>query len=200
MRRSSPEPLTCKSGRWRTRIRPRRSTLGARRRRSLYPRRSTESRGSAEPRTGRVHGLGRRKTAVARVTCGPARGAGRSTADRFEDYFPRDAAAVGCAAARGHGDGGSLRRPGQRRRRRAPGRRTRSAWDSRAPSSRWTRSTARLRNEELLTRDAREVERKKPGRPKARKRFQFSKRSIRGPMGCRSRGGQWRDRRSKGVR
>jgi small subunit ribosomal protein S9 len=34
----------------------------------------------------------------------------------------------------------------------------------------------RLRSEELLTRDAREVERKKPGRPKARKRFQFSKR------------------------
>ena len=28
----------------------------------------------------------------------------------------------------------------------------------------------------LLTRDARAVERKKPGRPKARKRFQFSKR------------------------
>jgi small subunit ribosomal protein S9 len=28
----------------------------------------------------------------------------------------------------------------------------------------------------LLTRDSREVERKKPGRPKARKRFQFSKR------------------------
>jgi small subunit ribosomal protein S9 len=33
-----------------------------------------------------------------------------------------------------------------------------------------------LRAESLLTRDAREVERKKPGRPKARKRFQFSKR------------------------
>ena len=28
----------------------------------------------------------------------------------------------------------------------------------------------------LLTRDPRKVERKKPGRPKARKRFQFSKR------------------------
>jgi small subunit ribosomal protein S9 len=34
----------------------------------------------------------------------------------------------------------------------------------------------RLRQYELLTRDPREVERKKPGRPKARKRFQFSKR------------------------
>jgi small subunit ribosomal protein S9 len=33
-----------------------------------------------------------------------------------------------------------------------------------------------LRSHGLLTRDARVVERKKPGRPKARKRFQFSKR------------------------
>lgn len=33
-----------------------------------------------------------------------------------------------------------------------------------------------LRKEGLLTRDARVVERKKPGQPKARKKFQFSKR------------------------
>ncbi|TVP75278.1 MAG: 30S ribosomal protein S9 [Gemmatimonadales bacterium] len=33
-----------------------------------------------------------------------------------------------------------------------------------------------LRTNGLLTRDSRKVERKKPGRPKARKRFQFSKR------------------------
>ncbi len=33
-----------------------------------------------------------------------------------------------------------------------------------------------LRAQGFLTRDPREVERKKPGRPKARKRFQFSKR------------------------
>jgi small subunit ribosomal protein S9 len=33
-----------------------------------------------------------------------------------------------------------------------------------------------LRANGMLTRDARKVERKKPGRPKARKRFQFSKR------------------------
>ena len=33
-----------------------------------------------------------------------------------------------------------------------------------------------LRAEGFVTRDPREVERKKPGRPKARKRFQFSKR------------------------
>ena len=35
---------------------------------------------------------------------------------------------------------------------------------------------AALRAEGFITRDARTVERKKPGRPKARKRFQFSKR------------------------
>ena len=34
----------------------------------------------------------------------------------------------------------------------------------------------KLRDLALLTRDARAVERKKPGRPKARKKFQFSKR------------------------
>ena len=33
-----------------------------------------------------------------------------------------------------------------------------------------------LKSEGFLTRDSREVERKKPGRPKARNRFQFSKR------------------------
>jgi small subunit ribosomal protein S9 len=33
-----------------------------------------------------------------------------------------------------------------------------------------------LKSKGLLTRDPREVERKKPGQPKARKRFQFSKR------------------------
>ena len=33
-----------------------------------------------------------------------------------------------------------------------------------------------MRQGGMLTRDARKVERKKPGRPKARKRFQFSKR------------------------
>ena len=35
---------------------------------------------------------------------------------------------------------------------------------------------AALRTEGFMTRDARTVERKKPGQPKARKRFQFSKR------------------------
>jgi small subunit ribosomal protein S9 len=33
-----------------------------------------------------------------------------------------------------------------------------------------------LKAEGFMTRDAREVERKKPGQPKARKHFQFSKR------------------------
>ena len=37
-------------------------------------------------------------------------------------------------------------------------------------------SKAALKEKRLLTRDSREVERKKPGQPGARKRFQFSKR------------------------
>jgi small subunit ribosomal protein S9 len=37
-------------------------------------------------------------------------------------------------------------------------------------------SRKELKSAGLLSRDSREVERKKPGRPKARKRFQFSKR------------------------
>jgi len=37
-------------------------------------------------------------------------------------------------------------------------------------------SKSKLRAEGFLTRDPRAVERKKPGQPKARKRFQFSKR------------------------
>jgi small subunit ribosomal protein S9 len=34
----------------------------------------------------------------------------------------------------------------------------------------------KLKDAGFLTRDSREVERKKPGQPKARRRFQFSKR------------------------
>ena len=37
-------------------------------------------------------------------------------------------------------------------------------------------SKVKLRDEGFLTRDAREVERKKPGQPKARKKFQWTKR------------------------
>ena len=38
------------------------------------------------------------------------------------------------------------------------------------------KDTKLLRSKGFMTRDSREVERKKPGRPKARRRFQFSKR------------------------
>ena len=40
----------------------------------------------------------------------------------------------------------------------------------------YTGQSQALRAEGFMTRDSREVERKKPGRPKARRRFQFSKR------------------------
>jgi len=39
-----------------------------------------------------------------------------------------------------------------------------------------TEHKSKLKAEGFMTRDAREVERKKPGQPKARKKFQFSKR------------------------
>ena len=38
------------------------------------------------------------------------------------------------------------------------------------------RALVKIKDEGFLTRDSREVERKKPGQPKARRRFQFSKR------------------------
>ena len=44
------------------------------------------------------------------------------------------------------------------------------------PQQRTRTTQCRISGLGLLTRDARSVERKKPGRPKARKRFQFSKR------------------------
>ena len=47
---------------------------------------------------------------------------------------------------------------------------------SRAIAKMDTKLKKLLRDQGLLTRDSRIVERKKPGQPKARKRFQFSKR------------------------
>ena len=47
---------------------------------------------------------------------------------------------------------------------------------ARAPVKINADDTKALRAEGFVTRDSREVERKKPGRPKARRRFQFSKR------------------------
>jgi small subunit ribosomal protein S9 len=128
--------------------------------------------------TGEYHAVGRRKTAVARVFLRPGSGRWKINGRTFEDYFPRavlrQAAARPLVATQTDGgfdvlvnvDGGGLR--GQAEAVRLAIARALVKMDGDLRRT--------LRAEELLTRDAREVERKKPGRPGARKRFQFSKR------------------------
>jgi small subunit ribosomal protein S9 len=128
--------------------------------------------------TGEYNAVGRRKTSVARVYLRPGKGRWRVNGRTFEDYFPR--AVLRQSAARplvltqtdGQFDvqvnvnGGGLRGQAEAVRLAV----------ARALVKRDEEFRRLLRSEELLTRDAREVERKKPGRPGARKRFQFSKR------------------------
>jgi small subunit ribosomal protein S9 len=124
------------------------------------------------------YGTGRRKTAVARVYLRP--GSGKVTVNQrdFDDYFPNrvlkmiirqpllitetadnfdlkvnvnGGGAAGQAGAIRHGIARALLEFNPELR-------------------------GRLKNAGFLTRDAREVERKKYGQPKARRRFQFSKR------------------------
>jgi small subunit ribosomal protein S9 len=122
--------------------------------------------------------VGRRKTSVARVFLRPGQGTWKVNGRPLEVYFPRQvlqfAATRALVATDNQGrfdvlvnvNGGGIR--GQAEAVRLGVARALVKMDEGLRS--------RLRAEELLTRDAREVERKKPGRPKARKRFQFSKR------------------------
>lgn len=126
----------------------------------------------------RITGLGRRKTAVARVLLRPGAGQWSVNGRPLEQHFPRPilrqsiTRPLVLTETQGQYDilvrvaGGGL---------------TGQAEAIRLGLARALLKTdegfrIRLRSEDLLTRDAREVERKKPGRPKARKRFQFSKR------------------------
>ena len=123
-------------------------------------------------------GLGRRKTSTARVTLRPGQGRWVVNGRTLEDYFPRAvlrqslAQPLAVTDTQGRFDirvnvrGGGLRGQADAVR----------LGISRALLKIDEGYRARLRTQELLTRDPREVERKKPGRPKARKRFQFSKR------------------------
>lgn len=125
-----------------------------------------------------IHAIGRRKTAVARVFLRPGAGQWRVNGRTLENYFPRpvlqQSAAQPFATTETQGQydvmvnvvGGGLR--GQAEAIRLGVARALLKVDEDFRS--------RLRADALLTRDPREVERKKPGRPKARKRFQFSKR------------------------
>jgi small subunit ribosomal protein S9 len=124
------------------------------------------------------HAIGRRKTSVARVYLRPGNGTWEVNGRTLEDYLPRhvlrQSASRPLAATETEGqydvkvtvNGGGLRGQADAIR----------LGVARALLKVNEDFRAKLRGEALLTRDPREVERKKPGRPGARKRFQFSKR------------------------
>lgn len=124
------------------------------------------------------HGVGRRKSSVARVYLRPGSGSWRINGRDLETYFPRlthQKHAREPLSATETGDrfdvlinvnGGGL--TGQAGAVRLGIARALLEFDADLRPG--------LRRGGMLTRDAREVERKKPGQPKARKQYQFSKR------------------------
>jgi small subunit ribosomal protein S9 len=125
-----------------------------------------------------THAIGRRKEAVCRVYLKPGSGKWSVNGKTLGDYFPRPTLVssiqqpftatdtLGAFDVKATLEGGGL--TGQ-----AGALRLAVA---RALVELNEDNKPKLRAGGLLTRDARAVERKKPGRPKARKRFQFSKR------------------------
>jgi small subunit ribosomal protein S9 len=125
-----------------------------------------------------LHAIGRRKEAVCRVYLKPGTGKWEINGRTLGDYFPRPVLVtsiqqpfsatdnLGKWDVMANLDGGGV--AGQ-----AGALRLAIA---RALVKQDETYKPKLREMGLLTRDARKVERKKPGRPKARKRFQFSKR------------------------
>jgi small subunit ribosomal protein S9 len=126
----------------------------------------------------RWHAVGRRKTGVARVYLTPGSGKWSVNGRTLGDYFPRqslvqhiqqpfqvtDTLGAFDVKARVAG-GGQTGQAGAVR-----------LGVARALVLADETHRRKLRAHGLLTRDPRAVERKKPGRPGARKRFQFSKR------------------------
>ena len=122
--------------------------------------------------------VGRRKTSVARVLLRPGRGEWSINGRPLKEYFRRLIHVQACerplAAAEQTGrydvtvnvEGGGL--TGQAE--------AIQLGVARALVELDADNKRLLKGRDLLTRDARAVERKKYGRPKARKRFQFSKR------------------------
>ena len=125
-----------------------------------------------------IHTVGRRKEAVCRAFIVPGSGKWDVNGRTLGDYFPRPALVsaiqqpftatdtLGRFDVRANIDGGGS--TGQAGALRLAVARALVKIDE--------VHRRKLRDLGLLTRDARSVERKKPGRPKARKRFQFSKR------------------------
>ena len=126
----------------------------------------------------RWQAVGRRKTSVARVYLTPGTGKWDVNGRTLGDYFPRPSLvqhiqqsftatdSLGSYDVKAHVDGGGV--SGQAGAMRHAIARALCKVDE--------RNRPQLRTAGLLTRDPRAVERKKPGRPGARKRFQFSKR------------------------
>ena len=125
-----------------------------------------------------VHAIGRRKEAVCRVYVKPGSGKWDVNGRTLGDYFPRPSHVtsiqqpftatdtLGRYDVKAKVEGGGM--TGQAGALRLAAARALLKVDE--------GNRRKLRDLGLLTRDARAVERKKPGRPKARKRFQFSKR------------------------
>jgi|TARA_Y100001936_G_scaffold235670_1_gene264145 small subunit ribosomal protein S9 len=125
-----------------------------------------------------IQTVGRRKRSVARVLLRPGKGDWSVNGRSMQDYFPRPTHQIRVeepfkvAELEGAFDvvvrvnGGGL--TGQSDAVRMGLARALVAHDEELRSA--------MREKGMLTRDSRQVERKKPGRPKARKRFQFSKR------------------------
>ena len=125
-----------------------------------------------------IHTVGRRKEAVCRVYIIPGSGKWDVNGRTLGDYFPRPSLVsaiqqpftvtdtVGRFDVQANiAGGGSTGQAGALR-----------LAVARALVKSDEMHRRKLRDLGLLTRDARSVERKKQGRPKARKRFQFSKR------------------------
>ncbi|MBL8959174.1 MAG: 30S ribosomal protein S9 [Gemmatimonadetes bacterium] len=125
-----------------------------------------------------LRAVGRRKEAVCRVTLKPGSGKWDVNGRTLGDYFPRPSLVSAIQQAFTATD--SLGRFDVRAKLEGGGQ-TGQAGALRLAVARALVSLdethrRKLRDLGLLTRDARAVERKKPGRPGARKRFQFSKR------------------------
>lgn len=122
--------------------------------------------------------LGRRKTAVARINMTPGKGEISVNGREFKEYFPSEILQiivnqpfaitdnVGSYDIKVNVDGGGIKGQAEAIR----------LAISRALSGINLENRPALKKEGFLTRDPRMVERKKPGRKKARRKFQFSKR------------------------
>ena len=122
--------------------------------------------------------IGRRKTAVASISMTPGKGQIKINGRVLADYFPSEILqivvnqpfaltnTVGSFDVTANVDGGGIKGQAEALR----------LAISRALQTQDAELRSPLKKEGFLTRDPRMVERKKPGRAKARKRFQFSKR------------------------